>query len=87
MTRVMDTWFEMGVDGMRLDAVPYLYEEARAPVSLRLRHDLLERLEKLAEKHADFENFAHSKVKQLNRNHKQPGRSTGDAPNSRSTAG
>jgi hypothetical protein len=25
---------------------------------------------KLAEKHADFENFAHSKVKQLNRNHK-----------------
>ena len=24
----------------------------------------------LAEKHADFENFAHSKVKQLNRNHK-----------------
>ena len=25
---------------------------------------------KLAEKYADFENFAHSKVKQLNRNHK-----------------
>lgn len=25
---------------------------------------------KLAEKHADFENFAHSKVEQLNRNHK-----------------
>lgn len=25
---------------------------------------------KLAEKHADFEDFAHSKVKQLNRNHK-----------------
>jgi maltose alpha-D-glucosyltransferase/alpha-amylase len=24
--RVMDFWFEMGVDGMRLDAVPYLYE-------------------------------------------------------------
>ena len=23
---VMDDWFEMGVDGMRLDAVPYLYE-------------------------------------------------------------
>jgi maltose alpha-D-glucosyltransferase / alpha-amylase len=26
MFRVMDFWFEMGVDGMRLDAVPYLYE-------------------------------------------------------------
>ena len=24
--RVMDFWFEMGVDGLRLDAVPYLYE-------------------------------------------------------------
>ncbi|MFP4598085.1 MAG: maltose alpha-D-glucosyltransferase [Persicimonas sp.] len=24
---VMDYWLEMGVDGMRLDAVPYLYEE------------------------------------------------------------
>ncbi len=26
MLRVMDFWFELGVDGMRLDAVPYLYE-------------------------------------------------------------
>ena len=24
--RIIDFWFEMGVDGMRLDAVPYLYE-------------------------------------------------------------
>lgn len=24
--RVMDSWLEMGVDGLRLDAVPYLYE-------------------------------------------------------------
>ncbi|HET9929488.1 MAG TPA: maltose alpha-D-glucosyltransferase, partial [Polyangiaceae bacterium] len=26
MFEVVDFWFEMGVDGMRLDAVPYLYE-------------------------------------------------------------
>ncbi len=26
LMRVVDYWFEMGVDGMRLDAVPYLYE-------------------------------------------------------------
>ncbi len=26
MLRVVDYWFNMGVDGMRLDAVPYLYE-------------------------------------------------------------
>ncbi|GAG46764.1 unnamed protein product, partial [marine sediment metagenome] len=24
--RMLDYWFEMGVDGMRLDAIPYLYE-------------------------------------------------------------
>jgi len=27
LLRVVDFWFGMGVDGMRLDAVPYLYEE------------------------------------------------------------
>jgi maltose alpha-D-glucosyltransferase/alpha-amylase len=26
VTRAMDFWLEMGVDGLRLDAVPYLYE-------------------------------------------------------------
>ncbi|MBD3290351.1 maltose alpha-D-glucosyltransferase [candidate division KSB1 bacterium] len=25
--RIMDYWFDMGVDGMRLDAIPYLYEQ------------------------------------------------------------
>jgi maltose alpha-D-glucosyltransferase / alpha-amylase len=27
MTKVVDFWFDMGVDGLRLDAVPYLYEQ------------------------------------------------------------
>ncbi len=26
LTRVLDTWFEMGIDGLRLDAIPYLYQ-------------------------------------------------------------
>ena len=26
MIEVIDLWFEIGVDGLRLDAVPYLFE-------------------------------------------------------------
>ena len=29
MFDVVDYWFDMGVDGVRLDAVPYLYERGR----------------------------------------------------------
>lgn len=26
MVKVLDFWFDLGVDGLRLDAVPYLFE-------------------------------------------------------------
>ena len=42
---VLDFWFEMGVDGMRLDAVPYLVErEGTQSENLRPTHDILRRL-------------------------------------------
>ncbi|MFC2150075.1 maltose alpha-D-glucosyltransferase [Calditrichota bacterium] len=43
--KVMDYWFEMGVDGMRLDAVPYLYErEGTDCENLPETHDFLKEL-------------------------------------------
>jgi maltose alpha-D-glucosyltransferase / alpha-amylase len=43
--RVMDFWFRMGVDGMRLDAVPYLYErEGTNCENLPETHDFLKAL-------------------------------------------
>ncbi|HKI97038.1 MAG TPA: maltose alpha-D-glucosyltransferase, partial [bacterium] len=45
MFRVMDFWFELGVDGMRLDAVPYLYErEGTNCENLPETHDFLREL-------------------------------------------
>jgi maltose alpha-D-glucosyltransferase / alpha-amylase len=42
---VLDFWFEMGVDGMRLDAVPYLVErEGTHSENLRETHGILKRL-------------------------------------------
>jgi len=42
---VMDQWFEMGVDGMRLDAVPYLFErEGTNCENLPETHDFLRKL-------------------------------------------
>ena len=43
--KVVDYWFEMGVDGMRLDAVPYLYErEGTNCENLEETHGFLKKL-------------------------------------------
>ncbi|MEX0893978.1 MAG: maltose alpha-D-glucosyltransferase [Gemmatimonadota bacterium] len=43
--KTMDFWFRMGVDGMRLDAIPYLYERAgTSSENLPETHDFLKEL-------------------------------------------
>ncbi|MEJ2636546.1 MAG: maltose alpha-D-glucosyltransferase [Calditrichia bacterium] len=43
--RVLDYWFEMGVDGLRLDAIPYLYErEGTNCENLEETHRFLKKL-------------------------------------------
>ncbi len=45
MIRALDFWFEMGVDGLRLDAVPYLFErEGTMCENLPETHDFLREL-------------------------------------------
>jgi maltose alpha-D-glucosyltransferase / alpha-amylase len=45
MMRAVDFWFELGVDGLRLDAVPYLYEqEGTNCENLPLTHAFLKQL-------------------------------------------
>ncbi len=47
LTRVLDFWFGMGVDGVRLDAIPYLYErEGTNCENLPETHDFLKKLRK-----------------------------------------
>jgi maltose alpha-D-glucosyltransferase/alpha-amylase len=55
MVEVLDFWFNLGVDGLRLDAVPYLFErEGTSCENLPETHDALKRLRKhVDEKYGD----------------------------------
>lgn len=49
--RVVDFWFELGVDGLRLDAVPYLYErEGTNCENLPETHEFLKKLNEYVRK-------------------------------------
>jgi maltose alpha-D-glucosyltransferase / alpha-amylase len=55
MVKVLDFWFDLGVDGLRLDAVPYLFErEGTSCENLPETHAVLKRLRKhVDEKYGD----------------------------------
>jgi maltose alpha-D-glucosyltransferase/alpha-amylase len=52
MIRIVDYWLEMGVDGLRLDAVPYLFErEGTTNENLAETHDFLKQLRAHIDQH------------------------------------
>ncbi len=55
MFKALDFWFDLGVDGMRLDAIPYLYErEGTSCENLSETHEFLKKIRKhVDEKYGD----------------------------------
>jgi maltose alpha-D-glucosyltransferase/alpha-amylase len=55
VTRIMEFWLAQGVDGFRLDAIPYLVErEGTSNENLRETHELVKRIRKvISAKHPD----------------------------------
>ncbi len=55
MIKILDFWFKLGIDGLRLDAVPYLYErEGTNCENLPETHEFLKKLRKhIDEKYED----------------------------------
>ena len=55
VTRVMKYWLDQGVDGLRLDAIPYLIErEGTSSENLRETHEVIRRIRKVIdERYAD----------------------------------
>ncbi len=52
LIKVVDRWFDLGVDGMRLDAVPYLYErEGTNCENLPETHDFLKKIRAHVDEH------------------------------------
>jgi maltose alpha-D-glucosyltransferase / alpha-amylase len=52
LNRILDFWLEMGIDGLRLDAIPYLYEEEGTNCeNLPQTHQYLKSLRSYVDKH------------------------------------
>jgi maltose alpha-D-glucosyltransferase/alpha-amylase len=52
VSRIMSFWLDQGVDGLRLDAIPYLIErEGTSNENLRETHEVVKRIRKVVDEH------------------------------------